>query len=143
MSDRHSLSDLVPEALRHMLPEAHRGVSLGKYQADVIYGHALPSGADLQGRARHYGARYARSRAVAIARVNDALTAIGVPIWVTSEIMALGRPDYGYPVRARRVLVWYVAGMRAVWGIRGSPRVREHVAPWVESPGSLAGGLRR
>jgi hypothetical protein len=47
----------------------------GTYQLDLIHGNAAWSGADLQGRARQWSSRYARSRNSLIGRLKKA----GIP----------------------------------------------------------------
>ena len=45
----------------------------GRYQAELLAGGYLWSGAGLQGRARQFGARYSKSRANLLTRINNAL----------------------------------------------------------------------
>ena len=45
------------------------GLRLGAYQRDVLTGRARWSGADLRGRARQYGGRYAEARRAALVLV--------------------------------------------------------------------------
>ncbi len=44
----------------------------GSYQRAIVTGHARLSGADLKGKAKKYGAVYARSRKAILGRMTDA-----------------------------------------------------------------------
>lgn len=49
------------------------GAARGQYQTDLLYGRQCWSGADLAGKARRYGGRYADSRSNLVGRINQAL----------------------------------------------------------------------
>jgi hypothetical protein len=57
-------ADVQPAALPRALQCAR-----GSYQRALVEGWRVWSGADMTGRARHYGAHYARSRAALFARL--------------------------------------------------------------------------
>lgn len=48
----------------------------GRYQKDLLTGSAIWSGADLRGKARQYGAKYARSRNSLLENINQNLESI-------------------------------------------------------------------
>lgn len=52
------LSDILPLAMQHLNPRAH-------YARDVLSGYQRWSGADIKGKARRFGAGYARQRSKA------------------------------------------------------------------------------
>ena len=66
----------IPAVIRQVVRNV-ANAQRGSYRHDVIMGGQSWSGADLKGKARQYGARYAESRAAALADVGAALSARG------------------------------------------------------------------
>jgi len=79
----------------------------GSYQRDLILGHETWSGSSLVGRARDYGAHYARSRKNLLKRIEDAnlgFLTLGERGKIT---LMLGRPPgYCVPVQVAVGTAW-------------------------------------
>lgn len=96
-----ALSTVTPSAVDALIPTQilEAPIRLGSYQISVLTGRSAWSGADLQGKARSYGAHYARSRKSALAKVRASVRPYGLDL-----VVEAGK-------RGKLTLAWRVAGM--------------------------------
>lgn len=96
-----TIRDVTPSAVDALIPETilNRAMRLGPYQVDVLRNERAWSGADLAGKARSYGAVYARSRHSALAKVRAVVKPYGVDV----------RVDVG--AHGKLSLAWTIAGL--------------------------------
>lgn len=96
-----TLSLITPALVDTIIPTTvlEAPIRLGSYQIAVLRGSQSWSGADLAGKAKSYGAHYARSRKAALAKVRRAVNPFGLDLVVETRR------------HGRLVLAWRVAGM--------------------------------
>jgi hypothetical protein len=104
-TDRLEVIVEIPDNIQALVWSASRGC----YQAALLGGREPWSGKSLRGRARHYGAKYARSRESLVSRIRRKIRAAG---WEASTKLVL----CGTPRRWRRELVMRApTGEEVVW----------------------------